>query len=289
LRRDATGVFFETVSLESQKTERMPAPGQAVRRIYPAWSPDGRFVAYMDAPYANSAVHPLVLLRLADGQAFSITDGRTRIFDATFSPDGRSLYFISNRGGSQDLWHQLLNEDGEPEGEHRRVTTGMGIRSAALSPDGTKLAYSKGRRLANIWKVPILADRPATWAEAQQLTFDQALITFVSVSADRRRLAFSSDRNGNLDLWTLPVDGGELELFAAHPSEDFSPVESPDGSTWLSTLIEAVIGTFGCFPSEAVPPARRHIVRPQTTTPTGLPMASSWPSSRRGAGTGTSG
>ena len=226
---DATGVFFETISLESRKTERSPAPGQAVRRVFPVWSPDGRFVTYMDAPYANSAVHPLVLLRLADGQAFSVTDGQTRIFDATFSPDGRSLYFISNQGGSQDLWHQPLNENGEPDGEHRRITTGMGIRSAALSLDGTKLAYSKGRRIANLWKVPILDDRPATWTDAQQLTFDQALIVFVSVSADRRRLAFSSDRNGNQDLWTMPVEGGEMALLAAHPSEDFSPVGSPDG------------------------------------------------------------
>jgi hypothetical protein len=36
------------------------------------------------------------------------------------------------------------------------------------------LAYTKGRWLVNAFRVLILPDRPATWADAQHLTFDQA-------------------------------------------------------------------------------------------------------------------
>ena len=58
-------------------------------------------------------------------------------------------------------------------------------------------------------QVPILEDRPATWADAEQMTFDQAYIEFVDVSRDGRRLLFSSDRSGNQDLWTMAI-GGEM-------------------------------------------------------------------------------
>ena len=80
------------------------------------------------------------------------------------------------------------------------------MRSAALSPDGAKLAYSRGRQVSNVWRVPVLPDRLVTWADAQQLTFDEAFIDFVSVSPDGTQLLISSDRYGNEDIWVMDVE-----------------------------------------------------------------------------------
>ncbi len=106
-----------------------------------------------------------------------------------------------------DLWEQPIRSNLEPTGAPRPATAGLGIgQGAAFSPDGTQLAYSRGRLVANLFRVPILAGRRATWEDAQQLTFDEAWIEHVSISPDRRSLAVSSDRSGNMDLWILPVD-----------------------------------------------------------------------------------
>ena len=70
------------------------------------------------------------------------------------------------------------------------------------------MVYSQGRRLSNVWRVPMLPGRPATWADATQITFDLAYIQFLDLSRDGTRLAVSSDRSGNQDLWTLPAAGG---------------------------------------------------------------------------------
>jgi Tol biopolymer transport system component len=73
----------------------------------------------------------------------------------------------------------------------------------------------------------------ATWQDAQQVTFDEAFIEFVDVSADGKRIAFSSDRSGNQDLWTMPSGGGELTQLSSDPAPDWAPQFSPDGK-WIA-------------------------------------------------------
>ncbi len=194
-----------------------------------SWSPDERFFAVVDAISIQQDLGQLWVLRLADGEAFQVTDGLTKVWSPSWSSDGRSLYFVSNRGGDMDLWEQPLGPDGKPEGNPRAVTAGIGMRHAAFSPDGTKLAYSRGRLVANVWRVPILEDRLATWADAEQLTFEEAYVEFFDVSPGGAHLMLSSDRSGNPDLWMLPLGGGEMMQVTSDPTPDWWPRWSPDG------------------------------------------------------------
>lgn len=43
------------------------------------------------------------------------------------------------------------------------------------------------------------------------------------------RIAFSSDRDGNADIYTINADGTGLERLTHGPSSDTNPVWSPDG------------------------------------------------------------
>jgi len=131
--------------------------------------------------------------------------------------------------GLPDLWQQSVTEDGRPIGEPRPVTQGLGIQSATFSHDGRKLAYSRGQAVANVWRAPLLADRPATWADAEPITSEQAFIEYVDVSPDGEFLAVSSDRSGNQDLWVLPSEGGEITRLTTDVTPDWWPVWSPNG------------------------------------------------------------
>jgi Tol biopolymer transport system component len=160
-----------------------------------------------------------------------ITDGMSRVVSPSWSADGRLLYYVAPSGANMDLWQQRVDRAGVPVGPPVAVTAGLGLRNAALSNDGRKLAYSQGRRIANIWRVPILGDRAATWAVAEQITFDQAYIECTDVSRDGTRLAFSSDRAGSFDLWSLPTaGGGEMQRLTTDPSAEWCPRWSPNGS-----------------------------------------------------------
>ena len=169
-------------------------------------------------------------MRLDNGEAFSVTDGNSEVWSPMWSPDGVHLYYISNRNGVLDLWRRPISPTGEAAGRAEPLTTGLGIRTAALSRDGNKMAYSKGRRVANVWRVPILDDRPAGWADAEQITFDQSLTEFVGLSQDGSLLLFDSDRSGNMDLWALRLKAGELRQLTRHPEPDWDPRLSPDGN-----------------------------------------------------------
>ena len=124
-----------------------------------SWSPDGRYFAFIHTAALVSQVTQLVLLRVSDGVELELTDGRTEVWSPAWQDDGRTLAYVSNRGGPRDLWIQRLNEDGEPAGAPAEMTTGFELLSASFSADGKKVAYSKGRRISNVWRVPIVEDR----------------------------------------------------------------------------------------------------------------------------------
>ncbi len=225
--------FIEILTLDEGASGRLPLPFRHSVGPYDlAWSLDERYFAYVEAEGAARAdVTRLWILRAADGESFPLTDGRTMEWSPSWSADGRTLYFVSNRGRSRDLWQQRLDASGAPEGVPRPVTAGVGIRNATFSRDGRKVAYSKGRPIANVWRIAILEDREVSWADAQQVTFGQAYIEFLDLSPAGDQLVVSSDREGNQDLWMLPANGGEMQQLTAEPTPDWSPRWSPDGQT----------------------------------------------------------
>ena len=219
--------FIEIVSLRTRESRRLALPEIGAFDL--SWSPHGRFFAYVDIGHPAD-INLLKVVRLFDEEAIPLSDGLTRIWSPTWSEDGRALYFLWNRGESMDLWQQELDDDGTPLGEPQPVTVGIGMRHAVFSADGTKLAYSKGRLVRNLWRVPILEDRSATWADAQQLTFDEASLEFVHITSDGERLLFGSDRRGNMDLWVMPAAGGDMIQITTDPAPDWRPRLSPDGT-----------------------------------------------------------
>jgi Tol biopolymer transport system component/tRNA A-37 threonylcarbamoyl transferase component Bud32 len=230
MRREPDGNFIEIVSLATRQTRRVPVPGEEGNRHDLSWSRDGRLFAYVRAGGRNAQANRLWVLRVSDGQAFAVTDGTTGESSPMWSVDGRTLFFLSNRGGSVDLWQQQLTVQGTPDGEAAPLTVGVGMRAAALSADGRRLAYERGRPVANVWRVPILADREAVWEDAERVTSDEAFVQTLDLFQDGERLVINSDRGGSSDLWLAATDGTEMRQLTADRAPDEGPRVSPDAS-----------------------------------------------------------
>jgi Tol biopolymer transport system component len=192
-------------------------------------------------------------MRVDDGEGIALTDGTTNVWGPSWTSDG-SLYYVSNAAGSMDLWRQRLRPDGNPDGPPEAITVGIGMHGRAVfSPDGSRVAYSKGGLAANLWRVPILNDRQATWADAEQLTSDQAFVEYLDVSRDGRWVAFSSDRSGNHDIWVMPAEGGQMRQLTTDPTPDWAPAWSPDGTEIAFYAYRAGSRDIWVMPVEAGP------------------------------------
>ena len=66
-----------------------------------------------------------------------------------------------------------------------------------------------------------------------RLTVNKARDLYPKFSPDGKTLAFSSDREGSLDVFTMPVAGGEVKRLTLHSADDVVLGWSPDGKSIL--------------------------------------------------------
>jgi len=224
------GPWIEILTLSDRVSRKLSLPERPLNNVVIAmsWSPDGRWLAHVRSLSTIAATSELWLTRVSDGKSVQLTDGSKQDWSPSWSADSRGLYFVSDRGGTRDLWRSSIGDDGRPEGDPRQVTAGIEMLRIALSADGRKLAFTKGGIVRNVFRAPLLARRPATWADAAQLTHDEAQYESIDVSREGRLLA-SSDRSGNWDIYMMSAGGGDLQQLTADPAVDAGPRWSPDG------------------------------------------------------------
>jgi len=204
----------------------------------PAWSPDGRFIAYVSTNSAywvglndlgNLAPSILMVVPAASGPPVKLSGRKFLNMSPAWMPDSRRLLFMSTREGGRDVYSLSLDGSGHPRGPAVRLTTGLDLGTFSLSADGKALAYSSFPNTSNIWAIPIPASGTVTEAQARQITAGTQHIEGVAVSRDGQWLAFDSDRQGNPDIYRMPIGGGEPQQVTTDPSFDFGPSWSPDG------------------------------------------------------------
>src|SRR5919204_3368564 len=136
---DLTSLSGRIVFDNSQDIWSINANGTGLRRLTrspwpefdPAWSPDGRFIAYRSEPNG----HPELWVMKADGsgQHRLARDGGF----ADWSPDG--IAYASGGGPSGRSWIAIMNADGS--GIRRVPYTDYG-ELPSWSPDGKRIAFS---------------------------------------------------------------------------------------------------------------------------------------------------
>ncbi len=176
------------------------------------WSPDSRQLAcaagnglYLQIGplYGNFAPGWIAVIDARTGAVRRLTDEASLNTSPVWSPNGKWIYFVSNRQGINDLYRIPVSGDSS---RIERLTVGLNPQSVSLSADGKRLAYNLYQRVANAWSVP-LGKRPMGLAGATQVTRGIQAIENLRTSADGKTLYYSSNMSGTPQLYRIPVAG----------------------------------------------------------------------------------
>lgn len=144
------------------------------------------------------------------------------VMSPAWSPDGRSLAYVSFHSGLPGIYVQTLRT-----GDQVRVSARSGINGApSYSPDGTQLAVALSRRDGNV-DVYLLT---LATQELRRLTDDPAIDTEPVWAPDGRSIYFTSDRAGAPQVYRLGIGSGERPRRVTFEGEyNARPRVSPDG------------------------------------------------------------
>ena len=202
------------------------APGD----MFPAVSPNGRTVAF--ARHTNSAVYELYVLRLTgdlrpDGEPRLVTDERyASLPGIAWTTDGRELVYAAGGAQIQYLWRVPVSGGQAPK---RVPYASPAVLSPAIARTTPRLAYVWQVFSNNIWRLDVRTGEHK--AHIATSFFDSRLPEY---SPDGRKIAFQSNRSGDVEVWTCDADGSNCvqRTFFKGP-QCGSPRWSPD-SRWLA-------------------------------------------------------
>ena len=107
----------------------------------PAWSPSGSRIAFWTSPNGQ---RDLQTISAAGGARVNVTNDVAVDWAPVWSPDGKYLYFGSDRGGAMGIWRIPVDEaSGRPTGSPEPVVSGVDVAMDLphLSKDGTSLVF----------------------------------------------------------------------------------------------------------------------------------------------------
>jgi acylaminoacyl-peptidase len=187
-----------------------PIPSVAQTRLTPAdlfqieyaadpqISPDGQLVVYVrqwSDPMTDRRFSNLWLLRADGSDHRPLTTGKYNETAPRWSPDGKRLAYLSNRGGTPQI--QVRWMDGGTTHSITNVTNSPG--SIAWSPDGSTIAF-----IALVPRPPLVVGQPlvappgATWAPPPKYT-DKLVFRYDGVG---------EVPTGFVHVFVVPAEGG---------------------------------------------------------------------------------
>ena len=194
----------------------------------PAWSPSGARIAYW---MSVGGQRDLETVSPAGRDRVKVTDDAALDWAPTWSPDGRFLYFASDRGGAMGLWRMAVDEQsGRPRGSPEPVAGGVDVDMDLphLSRDGSTLIFRSQMESVNPAAVAFDPARGRI-GSTTLLQHRRGILTPTDVSPDGRWVTLFNVPDRQQDVFLMRADGSGLTRLTDDGARDWSPRFTPDG------------------------------------------------------------
>jgi len=218
------------IGAENGEELRLTTPPSAtITDADPVFSPDGRTLLF--ARCGGAYTCGLYLLDLSAGYRPSAEPRLLReeagpISGAAWTADAKeAIYAFSDRG---DVWSfRLMRVRVEAGGKPERLAYASESASGpAIAPRGDRLAYTQTSEDIDICQVQT-GKPPRSFASSTRIEFSP------QYSPDGKRVAFSSSRSGQMEIWVSNAEGGSLVQLTNFAEHTGTPRWSPDGR-WIA-------------------------------------------------------
>lgn len=226
-------IIFSSVSSGKWDLRSIRPDGTGLRQITdspedeqsPAVSPDGKEILYV-------ADRTLWIIR-SNGTSKKALPLPVGIYaQPAWAPDGLGAAFVKYKvlpADQSEIW--LIKRRDNRWGEPARISIHPPMRLyPAFSPDGSSLAYAEFTRdklLGVVEEIGILDLGEKTF---KKITDDGADSFDPAWSPTGDRIAYTSNKNGNYDIWVKDLKSGKQSRLTRNRAYDGEPAWSPDGS-----------------------------------------------------------
>ena len=214
-----------------------------------AWSPDSSRIAYLRALRylpASDALRPLKVSTSRPARSPRSCQIRNCWGFC------RSVHFAGPLAGTSstparnpppnaqdsNLWELRVNSNtGEPAGKPRKIThwSGTAVGSVNASADGRRLAVLKANFQMDVY-IGQLEANGTRMKTPRRLTLDERNDLPGPWMPDSKTEIFSSDRNGNWDIFKQAIDQPSAEPLVTGPDDEIAKAVTPDGLWLLYTV-----------------------------------------------------
>jgi TolB protein len=181
----------------------------------------GTRIAYVTVKRGiKQSIYKLFIADADGGNPQMMLQSAEPIFSPSWSPDGRSITYVSLEGKQVSVYIQEVGS-----GRREKVAAWPGLNTApAWSPDGSRLALSLSKDGNPEIYVLNLRNRGLT-----RLTYDPAIDTEPSWSPDGQSIVFTSDRSGGPQIYQMSATGGQVRRLTFQGNYNTTAKFAPDG------------------------------------------------------------
>ena len=224
-------------AVASQRVEGELIESDGFGNSFPAFSPDGKSIAYVSNKGADYFSLSSVYLTDLETRSTKKLDIQARS-TLSFSPDGRYLYYskLSRKNGFWAKLYDLYRYDLREE-EEKKLTNGWRAWNPSLSPDGKKLVFARGTD--GTVNVTICDADGKNMRQVTRFTNGEQVFT-PRWSPDGRTIVFGYAPGDKQSVATVREDGSDFKI-VVKGADVRNPAYSPDGRSIVYSSAESGI------------------------------------------------
>lgn len=214
------------IDLVTGNKQKLETGGDA---IMPSWSPNGHRIAFWFV--ADGNLGDIATIPAEGGAPVVVVKDVSADWNPVWSPDGKYLYFASDRSGNMNFWRVPIDEKtGAQLGEPELVPTpSKYCRHLTFSRDGKTLAYIRYESQSNLQAIEFDPKQLKTVGEISWITRGDKEIGNPGLSPDGELFVVRQPNRTQEDLAVFDRNGQNWRNLMNDKFHDRMPRWSPDG------------------------------------------------------------